>query len=63
MASKCGFVARIAEPGANPVHEIILSTFYQMTRPGLEEMYTVELRRAPIPKIETKPWKVRYVIL
>ena len=57
--NKCGFIVRLVEPGPNPVHDVQISTFYQRDKPGLEEMYTVEIRRAPIPEVETKPWKVR----
>ena len=57
--NKCGFIVRLVEPGTNPVHDVQISTFYQRDKPGLEEMYTIEIRRAPIPKLETKPWKVR----
>ena len=62
MANKCGFVLRLAEPGTNPIHEVMISTFYQRVTPGLEDRYTVELRRAPIPGLEDKHWKVRYLL-
>lgn len=60
MADKCGFILRLVEPGINPLHDVQISTFYQRDKPGLEELYTVEFRRAPIPKLETSPWKVRF---
>ena len=61
-ANKCGFIVRVAEPGPNPVHEVQMSTYWQQDQPKVEQVYCVELRRAPIPNMENKPWKVKFLV-